>query len=261
MLLTCEVTYLLSSTVLKVSCGLTLLRITNARWQRILFITAMALHGIITTIAAVGFITRCENVDPVILETSNSCKRNFDDFIGPIGHATAASNAFCDWTFALVPLYITYSTRRRILERTSQKVSIGIVGAFGIGGSVISLVRLASLDDLRFGTRIFNKLALPFMLVILETGVCITAVSMLAMRPLQEQLRSWKLRLSRFSDTPAAQRLPSSAPMRIHVGRLDTTSPSKKTVSDPNFHLADITAVRQLGMLPDTIDMEGQRSG
>lgn len=184
--------YTVAGICMKASCCVFFLRIAQKRWQRWVYIGTVSFYAVVYLVTALVVLCRCSAFNIPRLQMSNNCSYNWD-IVGPMLMLSAVTNAVTDWIFAIIPLWLAIkSTRTGLWHAVLQKPSILLIGMLGISGSIISLVRLGTIDDLKQSPELFETLPKPFMMAFVENAVCATALSLLTIRPLLDHLRRWR---------------------------------------------------------------------
>jgi hypothetical protein len=142
-----EISYVLTTTLLKISLGLFFLRVLTKKWQRSLFhviLVVSAVYGILYV-----FVSIFQCGDPAKLADSlrGSKKCLPRAFLLGSGYVYGILNIIADWTFVLIPIVVLLDSE---IDRRS-KISVSIVMALGAIGSVSSVFRMVYLEGLQLG--------------------------------------------------------------------------------------------------------------
>ncbi|PVH91831.1 hypothetical protein DM02DRAFT_702733 [Periconia macrospinosa] len=197
-----EVFYILTTTTLKISLGLSFLRVLTRRWQtmliRILLVasTAYGLFYFLTAIFACGNPAKFTNT----LLGSRRCLPRA--FILSTGYLYGAVNIIADWTFVLIPICVLVDSN---LDRRA-KISVSIVMALGAVGSVSSIMRMVYLKGLLILRGGLDPDAIKATIwATAEPGTGIIAASIALLRPLVRNITtSVRTRASAYGSRKAS---------------------------------------------------------
>lgn len=178
---------LVSATV-KISFGLLLLRIFTKLWHRWVVGTFLVVHTMICIGAFFFTIFVCGNPQHALFELMQGHCSSV--FVGaPVGWLQGVTSALMDWVFVAISCWIIW----RLQLALEMKLAATCIFFIGSAGSIIAVYRLHILSELtKFG--IGQEQALLTITtelqywIVLDGGICITAVSLTALQPLA---KSW----------------------------------------------------------------------
>ncbi|KAF2193688.1 hypothetical protein K469DRAFT_745185 [Zopfia rhizophila CBS 207.26] len=198
----CELFYVLSNCTLKISLGIFYLRVAMQRWHimciKILMLGTAFFGGCYFFMAMFQCIPISEfwNVHPA----TNKCIPKAPTT--GITYALSAVNAFADWAFGTLPIFIVWDLQMNI--RT--KILVVSILAFAAIGSTATVVRMRYIHTLTNGPDFLWATTDVAIWSTVEPGIGITAGSMATLRPLL-QTCLWRLGLV---SSPASARVQES---------------------------------------------------
>ncbi|KAL2005112.1 hypothetical protein VTN00DRAFT_2962 [Thermoascus crustaceus] len=180
----CELFYVISACLLKVSIGLFLLRIavkTPHVWILRLFMVGTVIFGMFY-----GFVVlfQCKPVDAWWTLERHGCMDPI--IIVNATYAASALNAVADWTFGTLPIFIVWGLN---MNKRTKKIAVGVL-SFAAIGSTATVIRipyvhaLADVNDFLWAT---TDIAIWSTV---EVGVGIAAGCAATLRPLLRHLLS-----------------------------------------------------------------------
>ncbi|KAF2155502.1 hypothetical protein K461DRAFT_290530 [Myriangium duriaei CBS 260.36] len=214
--------YLVDQALLKVSMALFFLRIPQKRWQVVVIHISMTIYVIYTV--AFFFVVLFECGSPTgfnfVYGTCFSWK-----IMGPLNYVAAILNAIIDWIFIITPLFVVWQT---MMSRRSR-IQVCLVIAFGAFGSVVSVVRIPLIKDLRIihSLTYFGQIVPITLLSLSETGVGLIAISLAVLRPL---IKRHKMMTGVGTDESAHRQI--SMQNDIHVKSLQLSGHAVHVTSD-----------------------------
>ncbi|KAJ8117749.1 hypothetical protein OPT61_g1120 [Boeremia exigua] len=183
MFLICEILFVLSSGLIKVSFTLTLLRIVTTRWQRIGLYILVAITGIVTIITFAILLTTCKPIQYFWMQFTTSPVQGSCHGIAmqvKFSHAHGAIMLFIDLTLGLVvPVYLLSSLQMP----WRVKISAGLLLSMGSFASVATIIRIyysnkADLNGFLYTTNI------PFFWGAMEVAASLACTSLTTLKPL-----------------------------------------------------------------------------
>jgi len=171
--------YIMTMVFLKISLGIFYLRFISQHWQRVVIYTTVALNTLYGVLLFFVAIFQCG--DPTLYlsnELKAICMPN-----GPLYGVQltgAIVNASTDWILALLPIFVL--AKANMPKRT--KASAGCIILLGCSGSIISLIRIRYIKDLRPSPDFFRGVTDIAIWSIAECGICISAAAAAALRVL-----------------------------------------------------------------------------
>ncbi|GAB7339059.1 hypothetical protein MBLNU457_5717t1 [Dothideomycetes sp. NU457] len=240
------VLYYLSCLTFRFSLAFFFLRLAFCPWQRYLIIGFVSTYSAITMSGLFLFIFRCGfpvTAFRIITHTSDPTSIRAARVLTYI---MTTANAVCDWTFAIIPLWIIIRSRRQELCRTA--VCLPII--LGIMGSVVALVRFPYLEGTASGAQFFQSSACSVFLSLLETQIGIMAISLTTIRPLLAKLEGKTKHKTKSKRMWPRNKLTIDvevANKNLHPWQNSTFTP---TVDYKNIDL-DTSILKGIGILPD----------
>ncbi|GAB7355969.1 hypothetical protein MBLNU459_g6601t1 [Dothideomycetes sp. NU459] len=171
--------YLIDQMTLKLSLATFFLRINQVRWHRWIIISSVSLYIIYTTAFLFVAVFQCGNPKPGNFVSYDQCL-DWTHVVGPLNYIAAVLNAAIDWIFTGVTVLVILGTQ---IGR-GEKASVCAILAVGALGSVVSVVRIPFVKQLKLSPTYFSNNPQIEMLSIAESAIGIIAISMATLRPL-----------------------------------------------------------------------------
>ncbi len=158
-ILTHQVFYIMSTTLLKVSLGLFFLRILTGTWPTPLLRTVIGFNILVGVIYTFIMIFQCGN--PIRLAESMTGSPDCvpRGFTLSVGYVYGTINAMTDWSFVFVSIFVLVRSGLHLWT----KVSVGAVILVGTLGSIACIMRMVYLSALLSGPGRITRKWLAFL--------------------------------------------------------------------------------------------------
>ncbi|KAH8683351.1 hypothetical protein BGZ60DRAFT_217876 [Tricladium varicosporioides] len=220
----CELAYVSSTAVLKVSIGIFLMRICVKPMQRITIYMTM---GIVTTFSIFYFfliVFQCTPPTYFWTQYTGGKGTCLESHVIPDAtYAHSAVSALVDWTLGILPIFLVWD----LAMNPRTKIIVGVILGLGAIGSTATIVRIPYINQLSQGDFLYSTSDVAIWSTV-EPGIGIVASSMATLRPLFRTFfaRS-KLFGSRSTPAPPSGSLPwpgSNRPTRGNYFRSGSKS-------------------------------------
>lgn len=245
--------YLIGQAVLKLSFATFFLRFTQQRLQRWIIIITVSIYVVYNIMFMFVVLFYCGNPTPWTFITHTHCV-SWDHVVSPLNYIASILNAVTDWVFVGVTvLFITQT-----LTKYDERASVGAILCLGALGSVISVVRIPFIHELRPTLGYFSKIAKIEMISLSETCIGIIAISVATLRPLV-RLCMEKIGNSDASQHSTRTRQPSlgelqpSGSPRHSVEMASRTSSSKTDSKNDRVQFIEASVSCKGSVSPDSI--------
>ncbi|RHZ63772.1 uncharacterized protein CDV56_107339 [Aspergillus thermomutatus] len=225
-----QMLYIWSSAITKVSISMALLRLTVRRLHRIILWTVIALSIAIGLMFWFVLLLDCNpvsyfwlRVNPLI---SGKCMST--DVLLAIAYLYSSLTIFCDLTLGIMPALLVWNLQMN----RKTKIALGSILSLGAVASVAVIIRLPFLHYYKDDDFLYSTYQIAIWSVI-ETGLGITAGSLVTLRPLFR----WFL-----DGSPSYGRHRRSGKRSSRQYPLTSLSgdPSKKNSRDPSYWRPDL---------------------
>ncbi|KAF4628501.1 hypothetical protein G7Y89_g9653 [Cudoniella acicularis] len=191
----CELAYVSSTTVIKASIGIFLMRICVKRMQIIAIWVTMGVVILFSVFYFFLIVFQCRPstyfwtqykgasgscVDPSVITSST--------------YAHSTISAVADWTLGILPIFLVWD----LAMNPRTKVSVGLILGLGAIGSTATIVRIPYIKQLSQGDFLYSTTDVAIWSTV-EPGIGITASAMATLRPL---FRTFFARSKLFGSTP-----------------------------------------------------------
>ncbi|OTB01368.1 hypothetical protein M426DRAFT_14531 [Hypoxylon sp. CI-4A] len=176
----CEVTYVITATIVKLSVGVFLLRLCIIKWHTWLLRILMIASVILGTAYEFVVLFQCQPISTFWEEapgTVGKCLEN--DPVVITTYIASIMNCFADWAFGILPMFIVWSLNMR---KKTRIMVMGILGFASIG-STATIVRLFYVPDMLNGQDFLYATTNFAIWTTVELGVSIIAASIPTLRP------------------------------------------------------------------------------
>jgi len=245
--LAAEVLYIATSILVKISFAMFFLRIITERWQRWMVICSMVTYTVYATSYLLLTIFQCGlPQDFFVREVLSTCPVTFA-VLRPLGYIQASLNAFTDWLFAIVPIFVL----RKSLMPFRTKLTVYGLLSLGSVASIASCMRFAYIDDLEPTADFIGHATRIGTWSVIEPTLAIVATSLAALRPL---FHKW-FEHHKSSSAPRMANIPNPG----KSNRTEDTDWSEKWSGIPDLTINESRLARSRpGILPSIAsDEEG----
>lgn len=233
--------------VLKLSFATFFLRFTQQRLQRWIIIIAVSIYVVYNIMFMFVVLFYCGNPTPWTFINHTHCV-SWDHVVSPLNYIAAILNAVTDWVFVGVTVLIITQT----LTSCDERASVSAILCLGALGSVISVVRIPFINELKPTLGYFPKIAKIEMISLSETAIGIIAISVATLRPLV------RLCMEKFgnSDTsqhstrthqPSLVEIQPSGSSRQSVEMASRTSSTKTDNKNDGVHIIEASGKVSIG--------------
>lgn len=176
----CELAYISSTTVLKVSIAIFLSRISVKRSQ---IVTIWIVIGVVTVFSIFYFFLIIFQCSPVTYF--------WTQYLGVVGkcvpakvitnstYAHSAISAWADWTLGILPIFLVWD----LAMNPRTKISVALILALGAIGSTATIVRIPYIKQLAQNDFLYSTTDVAIWSTV-EPGIGITAAALATLRPL-----------------------------------------------------------------------------
>ena len=169
-------------------------------------------------------------------------------------YVMTASNALCDWAFAIIPFLVIVRSCRQEL---SSRIAVCLPIVLAVIGSTVAIARLPFLGLLTSPSHYFQDSAPSVFLSLIETQIGIMAISLATLKPLLTKIGESKQRIT-------TRRWPHKRAMDVEAANKPRqpwqSSTFTPTVDYKSIDL-DTSVLKGIGILPDLpTDGDGKSS-
>ncbi|KAF2676079.1 hypothetical protein K458DRAFT_322826 [Lentithecium fluviatile CBS 122367] len=187
----CELLYVLSNCTLKIALGIFYLRVALQRWH--IWCIKLLMVGTVLFGLTYFFLVmlQCIPVSEFWLNHPASSKCIPESPTTGITYALGAVNAFADWSFGTLPIFIVWDLQ---MNRKTKIMVVAIL-AFASIGSTATVVRMQYIHSLTEGPDFLYATVDVALWSTVEPGIGITAGCIATLRPLLQNLL-WRFSLA-----------------------------------------------------------------
>ncbi|KAK2007261.1 hypothetical protein LZ32DRAFT_632413 [Colletotrichum eremochloae] len=193
----CELLYIISTCLLKISVGYFLLRVSVRRahiWTLRLLMLVTVLFGATYFFM---FLLQCGPISTFWEQSPRVADKCFNNnVILAMTYTASIINCLADWAFGILPLFILWSLS---LPKQTRLLAFSIL-SFAAIGSIATIIRLVYIPTLLDGDDFLWSTTDLVLWSTVEPGIGITAASIATLRPL------WRLMGSRSGSSPQTPR-------------------------------------------------------
>jgi hypothetical protein len=171
--------YVWANIPIKVTICLSILRLAlTHRWMEWMLYATMVTILCASVATNIFLLTACKPLAATWDARLGTCRKRSDTVI--LGNTYSAINIAVDWTVALMPVFLLW----RVNMPLKQKLTVMCVLSLGIFASTATLVRLHYLPNFTQEDDYLYGLGPIVLWTIIELGLALIAVSLMALRPL-----------------------------------------------------------------------------
>lgn len=177
----CELLYVVSTTVTKLSVAAFYLRLANKKYQRVIIYANVAFVLIFSSMYFFFLLFQCAPINYLWTKYEDGHgKCLHDPILSSVTYAHCAMSALTDWVFGILPIFFVW--KMRMNPRT--KLSVVLILSLGFFASTATIVRIVYIKSL---TRTTDYSWEGINLVkwsMVEPAIAITAMNIATLRPM-----------------------------------------------------------------------------
>ncbi|KID67770.1 uncharacterized protein G6M90_00g093670 [Metarhizium brunneum] len=234
----------IDSGLIKLAVALVLMRIATTKAMRWLLIGSMGVVVVWTTVMTIYSSYLCAKAGTSNYAGSRTCNI--------VGYFRTTTNILIDYFYALLPIYILWNVKMRLLLKLSVVFLLGL-GIFASASTIVKLIIIIRLNHAR-GDEAEHLHYQLLLWADAETGLAILAASLAAVRPLLAKLRipgltKHSTNRSSLARKPQVNDSDAMGPYReIHDGNPLVQSGTNASKSHVHHH--EVTDIESLEMRP-----------
>lgn len=187
----CEILYILTTALTKLSIGFYFLRLTQKQYQRQIIFAVMFIVTFVSTVYLLFTIFQCQPVHYLWRQhekptESGSCQSI--NAIANITYAHASMSCVSDWMFGTLPILFLWKLDMKI----KTKISILIILSLSIVASIATIFRMVHIHSLKSMTDFTWEGIGLIKWSLIEPAIALTAATLATLRPLTQKLFSSK---------------------------------------------------------------------